>query len=148
MIDKKVFAPEIAKLEDWFGVPQSNKIDALYELLSPRLTTEEFKQACLCVKYSERFFPPPQRFVELSKGNAEARAIQELESATATYSTDGLSDLGKRALELAGGVYSLRFSERPTEFRNQFLRFYKGLAATESRSQLPHSQVARLPHAS
>ena len=144
MINKSVFLEEMQFLLNWFGKPRDEAIvRRLYESLGDRLTTDEFRAACRAVFESEKFFPPPNVFVEKVRGNAASRAAEQwakvLKAATG-YPVE-LDAAAKAALRELGGIAELgRIDESQLPWlRKDFIPLYQSYAEQD------HTKTNLLP---
>ncbi|MEM9213953.1 MAG: hypothetical protein AAGD25_06360 [Cyanobacteria bacterium P01_F01_bin.150] len=108
------FAAEMALLAEWYGKEISKPLMMrMYDILSI-LSAAEFKEACKGVLAHERFFPPLERFIELSNPQAMDKAKREWEKIEL-----GSSDLD----EISRGLPS--YLSRPDrKGRDEFIREY------------------------
>ena len=145
MIDQGVFANEWTVLCTRFGKYEGSRLIATryFEHLSPRLSTEEFVHAARKLFAESEFFPKPADFVEAVGRGGRALAEADWEHARAVMYGDAgaygkLSEGGKRAVDLMGGVRGLQSThvDEAKWRRREFLELHEYAGAPE-REALP-----------
>lgn len=101
-----------------------------YQSVSERLSTEEFKVAARKLFDSAEFFPKPDDFVEVVRGDTETRALKAWETVDQVVreraDRDELPEEAKRTVRLMGGMRKLRMTrdENWPHRRREFLNLY------------------------
>lgn len=148
MLNKQVFAREMAILADRFGRSVSNPVlNSYYEALSNSLTDEEFIGAAKRIFNESQFWPSPSEFVDKARGRVEDAAQLEWMEVMGGIAEDrkftGLTPSGKAALEAVGGRYAVRSSLDVGFIRRDFIAAY---VASERRER-GDAAVPELPSA-
>ena len=118
MIDKTAFAAEMTILQDRFNrrdmTPET--VARYLDFLNPLMTTEEFCVAAREVFNRDTFWPSPQRFLEVMRG--EPRVIaqaswERLLGGARQGKLPDLSDVERDALKVVGGFVAIERCESP-----------------------------------
>lgn len=79
MIDMTTFVAEMTILKDRFGRRDmtAETIARYHDFLNPRLNTIEFQGAARVIFNKDRFWPPPQRFIDAAQGGSDTDLAEE-----------------------------------------------------------------------
>lgn len=143
MIDESVFKSEWQILCERFN-RQPSRILAVryYQSLSGRMSTIEFRAACKRIFDSHEFFPRPDDFFEVVKGDVAGEALGQWELCERVMAGDvhvlgRMTEEGQRVVRLLGGVH--RLGQTPLDslpfVRKEFLGLYSQAAEIEARER-------------
>lgn len=142
MIDEKVFKDGWALICERFGREPSHPLMmAYYQSLSPKMSTEQFQNAARRVFEQNEFFPKPADFLEVTKPDTAAEAVDQWEHVNDVMrgflpaASPKLTEESRRIIRMLGGESELHRTnvDHVHHVRRQFMQFYGGSEATEFR---------------
>lgn len=154
-IPLEVFTEKWALLNERFGEDKPAEVrDLYYEQIDARLSEAEFVRGVKRVAYANRFFPSPKEIVDAARGGDERRRLAHddwlvihgalLGPGRAEDGwTDDLSEAGRKALDLIGGVSAVKNVRkgRVNLLRKDFVRCHRDLAPPDAhRPTLPERE--------
>lgn len=142
MIDERVFKDAWALLCERFNkVPSDMLTASYYSVLSPRMTTEQFRSAALGVFTSNEFFPKPADFFPQRDTTAESleqwEVVNEVMRGFLSTTSSRLTDETRRVIRLLGGESKLRSTQiDEIQFvRRDFMALYGDAVAVAQREE-------------
>lgn len=141
MIDQHEFRNQWTLLTERFGRDPGDAVAAAYyEILSSEMDTESFRAASRHVFRHREFFPRPIDFIDATRPDIEAEALEQWELApAATHDAGARSRLTKearRVVDLLGGfdVFRQTSPDKLSHVRREFMQLY-GKAAEVARRE-------------
>lgn len=139
-----VFAEKWRELNDRFGVDRSGNVrDRYYEQINTRLSEDEFLAGVARVFYANTYFPSPKEIVDAARGGDHRRRLAHEDWLTITDALlspsraeegwrDDLSEAGRKALDLIGGVRAVKRAERINLLRKDFVECHRDYAPPDA----------------
>ncbi len=138
MIDTEVFSHEWDLLCARFNRKPSKELMArYYDILSPQMSTGEFRAAAVAVLNGAEFFPRPLDFMLAIRPDPAVEALDQWELCERAMQgergiTERMTDEGRRVLGLLGGAVQLGMTplDKVPFVRKEFLAMYRELRAS------------------
>ena len=148
-IDPRVFSEEWSLLCERFNRGPSKALSARYfDILSPTMSTAEFRVAAVIVLRESEFFPRPADFMAAIQPDPETEALDQW--ALCERIMEGERDLvermtvsGQQAVRLLGGAIQLGQTRRDSVpfVRKDFLATYRELVNGNGRVRIQGPEV-------